>query len=104
MASMSARPRPRPWRKMIIGATVGAPPVTLGTAMSTLIVSAAALLGSGLNAPVAGLIRLKVVMVASRNSLTLSCGTPWLRPYLVKAAVGVSAVTAPGTAVAFGVV
>src|SRR2546428_624970 len=95
--SMSARPRPRPWRKTTTGAhfpnaargTAHAGTLAdFGVAMSTLMVSSA-VVPEGTNAPVAGSSRLNVVIFVSRISLMLGLGTAGSTPYFVNAAAGV---------------
>src|ERR1041384_4444286 len=112
---MSARPRPRPWRKIIIGAHLpnGASGpahagtlalLALGVAIRTWIGLGTALVGSGLNAPVSGSIRSNVVMSASRISSMFDDGIVSTTPNSANAALGVAANTGPGSAVCAGVV
>src|ERR1051325_9689434 len=107
---MSARPRPRPWRKIIIGAHLpkgASAPVhagtaallTFGVAIRTWIGSVGAVFGAAMNAPVAGLIASNVLISTSRISSMLLWGSACSTPNLVNASVGVDAATAPGAAV-----
>ncbi|SRR5260370_32350368 len=110
--SMLARPPPSPCRNTTMGehlpkgargpAQVGTfALVDFGVAMSTLMSTATAPAGLGLNAPVAGSSRSNVKMVVSRiSSMLFGAGIlePSI-PNLRNAAAGVSAMTAPGDAV-----
>src|SRR3954462_3839357 len=104
---MLARPPPSPWRNTTIGehfpSGARAPAqagtlafVAAGRAIRTLIVSSA-VVPVGLKAPVAGSIRLKVVMVVSITSAMLLLATVLAStPYLLNATAAVLETTVPG--------